>query len=134
MTTMLFAWLRQRRRQKLLAEPVPPAWLDILQQQFVLFACLDDEERHRLIGKVHVFLAEKEFEPFQGFEITEAMRVLTAAQACLLTVGMPDYFHDNVDTVLLRPREYYLDEEDHLAGLATIKGKNEVIGHVEHRG
>jgi Mlc titration factor MtfA (ptsG expression regulator) len=134
MTAMLFAWLRQRRRQKLLAEPMPPAWLDILQQQFALFPYLDDEERHWLIGKVRVFLAEKEFERFQGFEITEPMRVLTAVQACLLTLGMPDYFHDNVDTVLLRPRDYYLDAEDPLAGEATIKGKNKVIGHVEHRG
>ena len=40
---MLFSWLRRRRRQKLLASPYPPEWLEYLREYVPLYATLNDD-------------------------------------------------------------------------------------------
>jgi Mlc titration factor MtfA (ptsG expression regulator) len=134
MAGMLFAWLKQRRRQKLLAEPLPPGWLDILRDHFVLFRHLDADEQERLVERIRIFLAEKTFDGCKGLEVTETMRVLIAAQACLLVLGMPGVHFDDVNSVLLYPQAFRVPEQHEIAPGVTLEGEGERLGEAHYRG
>ena len=56
-------------------------------------ASLSPEETEKLKALVVLFLAEKEFAGAHGLEVTDAMRVSIAAQACLpiLSLGLDWY-------------------------------------------
>jgi Mlc titration factor MtfA (ptsG expression regulator) len=108
---MVFGWLRKRRRSRLLAEPFPAAWESLLERCCTLWGILSETERAKLRDDLRIFMAEVNWEPCGGPEITEEMRVLVAAQACLLTLG---HLVDDllaVKTVLLYPSSYRAPEQ-----------------------
>jgi len=80
----MFGFLKARRREKLRAEPFPAVWRSILEEKFPLYQRLSVSDRLELEAHITVFLAEKRFEGCGGFEITDDVRVIIAAQACLL--------------------------------------------------
>ena len=45
---MLFTWLKQRRRHKLLATPFPQEWLSYLRDNVALYATLTEVEQTKL--------------------------------------------------------------------------------------
>ena len=94
-------WLQERRRKKLLEEPFPEAWEDILRQSVSHVADLAAEESDRLRDFIRIFVAEKHFEGCGGFEVTDEVRVTIAAQAGLLVLGLPHQYFKNVETILV---------------------------------
>lgn len=100
---LLFSWLANRRRKKLLQEPFPPAWEDILQRNVAHYCMLDDIERSHLRALVQVFIAEKDWEGCGGLELTDEIRVTISAQACLLLLGLPHNYYQNVETIIVYP-------------------------------
>src|SRR3712207_6663755 len=108
---MLFSWLKNRRRRKILAEPFPPALVEILQRNVGHYAWLSDAERARLRQAVQIFLAETDFEGCRGLKVTDEVRVTIAGSACVLVLGMDDFYFDNVQTVLVYPREFRVREQ-----------------------
>jgi Mlc titration factor MtfA (ptsG expression regulator) len=99
----MFSWLRSRRRRKILEQPFPSSWRDILLERFGAYHSLGDEERQRLEQMVQVFLAEKRFEGLGGLEITDEVRVLIAAQACMLILGLSHDLYRKVESILVYP-------------------------------
>jgi MtfA peptidase len=99
-----------------------------------LFPYLDDDERHRLIAAIRIFLAEKTFEGCKGLEVTDAMRVLIAAQACLLVLGMPETYYDHVHTVLVYPEAFRALDHHPVAPGVALEGESERLGEAHHRG
>lgn len=95
---------RATRRERLRRKPFPPAWREMLERDFPLYRGLSPEERERLHGHVHVFLAEKSFEGCGGLEMTDEIRVLIAAQACLLLLNLEaaDYY-PSLRSILVYP-------------------------------
>src|SRR5205807_6504424 len=81
---MILEWLKQQRRRRLRARPFPKEWLALVQRHVVFFHKLSGSDRFELLGHIQVFVAEKRFEGCGGFEITDDVRVIIAAQACLL--------------------------------------------------
>ncbi|HEX5131117.1 MAG TPA: M90 family metallopeptidase [Candidatus Krumholzibacteria bacterium] len=105
----MFSFLRKRRRARLRGLPVPDGWERILAENAPACRRLPDELRAQLFGHVQVFLAEKKFEGCNGFEVTDAVRVTIAAQACLLLLNREtDYFPELV-TILVYPSVFYAD-------------------------
>lgn len=98
--------LRFWSRHKLLRQPLPPEWAEILRGNFPLYRQLPDLERTRLEKQLRVFLAEKRFEGCGGLEITEAMRVTVAAYACLPLLHHPNGYYPQLGTVVLYPRSF----------------------------
>ena len=82
-------YARQRRRRRLLAAPFSPAWRDILRQRVYLYQHLPDELKEQLHNDIKLFLADKTFEGCGGLTVTEEMRVVIAAEACLLLLNRP---------------------------------------------
>ena len=67
------------------------------------YALLSAEEQKRLRELVQVFVAEKSWEGCGGLTLSEEMKFIIAAQACLLILGLPHRLYDNVESILVYP-------------------------------
>lgn len=131
---MLFAWLKARRRRKILAVPFPPAWLTILHEQVGHYEVLPDAGRAKLRDAVQILIAEKEWEGCRGLELTDEIRVTVAALAAILILGFKDFYFDNVKTILVYPDEFVVKQETALAGGATLEEESDRLGEAHGRG
>ena len=103
---MILTLLRQRKRQRLRARPFPKKWLALIQQHVAFFHRLSADDRRELLGHIQVFLAEKRFEGCGGFAITDEVRVVIAAQACLLLLHRRTDYFPRLLTILVYPLMY----------------------------
>ncbi|WP_339735394.1 M90 family metallopeptidase [uncultured Gimesia sp.] len=107
---MIFTWLRNRRRKKILAAPMPGHWESILNQNVSQLARLTPPQRSLLYQRVQIFVKEKYWEGCNGFEITEEVKLTIAGQACLITLGFASDCFDRLKTVLVYPETYAAKE------------------------
>jgi hypothetical protein len=112
---MIFEFLKQQKRRRLRARPIPKEWLALIQRHAVFFHKLTAGDRAELLGHIQVFLAEKRFEGCGGFEITDEVRVTIAAQACLLLLHRDTDYFPALLTILVYPLTYMV-QEDHRIG------------------
>ncbi|MHC5114418.1 MAG: M90 family metallopeptidase [Planctomycetota bacterium] len=102
----MFGFLRARRRRKILAEAFPAEWQAILHREVGLYGLLDTGERAKVRDDLRVFIAEKSWEGVKDFELNEAMQVIVAANACVLTLAMDGDPLRHVRTIIVQPDEY----------------------------
>ena len=107
---MILTLLRQRRRRRLRARPFPKKWLTLIQRHVLFFNRLSAADRAELLGHIQIFLAEKRFEGCSGFAITDEVRVIIAAQACLLLLHRRTDYFPNLLTILVYPLTYMAEE------------------------
>lgn len=100
------AW-RAWRRRRVLQQPFPAAWRTILRRRMPLWRRLPADLQLQLKRHMQVFLAEKPFIGCNGLAVTEEMRVLVAAQACLLLLNRPSDYFPGLRQVLLYPSAYW---------------------------
>jgi MtfA peptidase len=100
---MLF---KSRRRKRLRETPFPAAWREILLRGLPYYRCLPEPDRRELEGHIQVFLAEKYFEGCAGLKLTDEMRVLIAAQACMLLLHRDTDYYPGLSTILVYPEAY----------------------------
>jgi MtfA peptidase len=142
--TMIFSTTKSRR-QKLRSSPFPAEWRAILHRRFPMLACLPPEDQRELEGHIQVFLEEKQFEGCDGLVVTDEIRVVIAAQACLLLLHRETDYYPDLKSILVYPNTYYsrVTEEDEqeasgLAGQSWLRGPvildwNSVLGGVSNR-
>ena len=99
----MFRWFIDRSRKKLTQVPFPPLWEDIIHHNVAHYCILDDAERAHLRALVQVFIAEKYWEGAGGLELTDEIRVTISAQACLLLLGLPHNYYQNVESIIVYP-------------------------------
>jgi MtfA peptidase len=131
---MLFSWLKNRRRRKILAEPFPAAWDDVLRRNVGHLALLSDAERGKLRRATQIFIAEKGFEGCGGLPMTDEVRVTIAAEACIPVLGMGDFVFDNVQTVLIYPDRFVVPDERPIADNLVEAGETKTLGIAHYRG
>lgn len=131
---MIFGWVKRRRRQKLLLQPFPFVWAEIITRNFRLAQRLTDEERKHLHADVQVFVAEKNWEGCGGLQLTEEMQVTIAAQACYLLLGLDISWWDHVLTVLVYPGAFLAPEKLPLSGGHWIETQEDRLGEAWRRG
>ena len=73
-------------REAKVAEVFQEEWIALLKQNVPLYARLPEELRLRLHERIAQFISTVRFEGCGGLELTEAMILTVAAQACLLVV------------------------------------------------
>ncbi len=100
---MVFRWLADRRRKKILEKEFPPAWTAIIEKNVGAYPLLSPGEQHRLRQLVQVFLAEKNFEGCGGLELTDEMRVTIAGTGCLMLLGRDHDLFSEVESILVYP-------------------------------
>jgi len=97
------------RRRRALAQPFPERWRELLCQRMIHWRLLDPGERTRLEQLIRLLLVDKYWEATSGFALTEEIRVLVAAMACLLILGLDyDYYH-RVTTIIVAPSTVVLE-------------------------
>ncbi|GAB3113401.1 zinc-dependent peptidase [Aestuariicella hydrocarbonica] len=102
-------WLRARKRKQravLMSAPFPQAWRQVLADDFPLYRKLPVDLQRKLEGHINVFLQEKVFVGCSGFSITDEVRVLIAAQACLLILNTGVEYFPGFETILVYPQTY----------------------------
>lgn len=121
---MFFRWLRNRRRAKLVAQPFPAEWDNVISANVDHDRFLSREQKTRLRHFVSVFVAEKNWEGCSGLQMTDEIKVTIAAQAALLTFGRNDLWFDHVLSILVYPDEYLAKDLDtNSDGIVTETGQ-----------
>lgn len=99
------AWFALRRRCLSPAMAFTPEWEAILSRRFAAYEVMPGNLREELKKRVVRFVREKRFEACGSLpEITDEMRVVVAAQACVLLVGRPaQRLYPRLHSILMYP-------------------------------
>jgi len=92
-----------RRRRHAIEAPFPDAWRSLLEADMVHWRFLNDEERSRLEDLIKGFLFDKRFEWVNGLEESDEIKVLVAASACLLILGLETAYYRDVASIIMYP-------------------------------
>jgi Mlc titration factor MtfA (ptsG expression regulator) len=125
---MLPGFLKRRRRARLRTQPLPADWRSAIEKSVAFFSRLSPNEQKELLGHAQVFLAEKRFEGCAGVIITDEIRVVIAAQACLLLLHRKTDYFPRLITILVYPSTYTVDEERRLTPNITWEGPEQRLG------
>jgi Mlc titration factor MtfA (ptsG expression regulator) len=131
---MLFAWLKSRRRRKLLAEPFPPQWLRYLDANVAHYRVLNDAERAKLRDDLRVVISEKDWEGCGGQAIDDEVKITVAGQACLLVLGMRANYFDQVTSILVYPHGYLVPQSEPIGYGVALEGEVAQDGTAHRRG
>ena len=122
----ILAWLigapllRVRRLRRAAATPLGASRIALLTRNVPIRARLPPELRQRLDGLISAFVAEKTFVGCNGLRITDEVRVTIAAHACALVLGRPLDLYPALQSILVYPSPFWVDEEDEdEAGIVT---------------
>jgi Mlc titration factor MtfA (ptsG expression regulator) len=131
MLTRLRRWRRQRllRRARIAAH----LWQSCVAQLPVL-SHLSRGERLRLRELASLFLHEKTFVGAGGLQVDEAMRVLIAAQACLLILNLDLDYYRGWHEVILYPDTFVVDSEEEDAAGVVHRSRRALDGESWGRG
>ncbi len=111
---------RHKKRQQLsLMTPFPASWRKILRNNWPIYRKLPADLQIKLKKHIQLFLLEKQFVGCEGLVITDEMRVLIAAQACLLSLQRPLPQYPNLQTILLYPAAFIVNADTTNAGVVT---------------
>ncbi len=97
------------RRRRLIQQPFPSAWRDILRRNVPYVRALPADLQLKLKERIQVFVAEKSFTGCGGLLITDEIRITVAAQACLLILNLPNHTYPNAHQVLVYPDAFVVN-------------------------
>ena len=101
-------WLAWRRK-RIQAQVFPAVWRKILSRRVPLVRRLPVPLQLQLKKHMQVFIAEKSFIGCADLKITEEMRVVIAAQACLLLLNRTTDYFGQVRQILVYPGAFLVD-------------------------
>ncbi len=128
MLTVLRRWLRPPR------PTFDPSWESILRCEFAQWDLFETDELARLRLLVARFVSETDWEAARGMDLTDEVRVVIAAQASVLLLGLEIDEYFDVSSVIVHRSTVKLsgahrstagtmsDAPQHLAGQATPGG------------
>jgi len=105
----MLSWLRRARRPA--AVPVDPALWRRATAPWLFMRGMASDESERLRGLCERFLALKRFSGTHQLEVSEAMRVEIAAQACVLVLELGIEWFDGWSDVIVYPSQFMPERE-----------------------
>jgi Mlc titration factor MtfA (ptsG expression regulator) len=130
----MIGWLRRRRRRRLGARPLPPAWRGFLAANFAQYAWLAAEDRARLDALTQILVAEKNWEGCNGLAMSEEVKVTIAAQAGLLAIGLHEEYFESIYSVLVYPSSYVAKQTEMQPGGVVIESDSPRLGEASSVG
>ena len=123
--TAITAWyIRKRiitsRLNKLYQQPLPSAWIALLQKNVSLYSRLPLALKNELHGCVQLFLDEKQFIG-KGIDITDEIRLTIAGNACILLMQAQKRTFPDFTTIIVYPDTYVAKQVSHDGDLEAIK-------------
>lgn len=120
---VLMPVVRRRRRLAWARLPAPAEWGDWLRAHIPFYECIPTSLRDRLHALMQIFVREKAYVGCNGLVVTDEMRVVIAAYACLLVVNRPgvprSHFYDELMSILVYPTAFIVHESDEQDGIVT---------------
>ncbi|MCB1691725.1 MAG: zinc-dependent peptidase [Pseudomonadales bacterium] len=104
------AWPAWRRR-RIVARSFPPEWEALLDSRLPIFAAMRPDQQDELRDLIKVFIAGKTYIGCAGLDVTDEMRVVIAAQACLLLLGRPTHEYADLHYIYLFPSTFRATRE-----------------------
>ncbi len=84
-------------------DALPESWHDVVTTRMALWAQLDDDEQASVQETARWLLGSKHWEAARGFSLTDEVRVLIAAQAALLVLGLGQDQYRIVSAIIVHP-------------------------------
>ncbi len=111
------SWRLGRRRAALVARPFPSPWRKLLRQNVPIYRRMPADLQRQLRNLIQIFIAEKAFVGCQGLQITDEIRVVIAAQACLLQLNRrrAELFPD-CRQILVYPDTFVVERSEGVGG------------------
>ncbi|MBM4371769.1 MAG: zinc-dependent peptidase, partial [Deltaproteobacteria bacterium] len=97
---------RRWRRRRLLRQPFPREWEEILRSEVPWYRRLPEGPQERLRKLLTLFLHEKYFIPAHGMDITDPVRVVIAAGAVRLLLGLDESAYDHLTEIVVYPFDF----------------------------
>lgn len=123
-----------RRRRRVLQAPFPAPWREILRRRMPAFAALPTPLQLQLKQRVQLMLAETPFIGCAGLTVTDEMRVLIAAQACLLRLNQGAGGFEGLRQVLVYPGPFLVDRSRTDAAGLTHESRRALSGESWQQG
>lgn len=94
---------------------LPPKQLAILKNKFLFYNKLDDKHKGYFEHRVVIFIDDKRFIGRKGVVISDEIKVLVSATACMLTFGFRNYHIGLIERIFIYPNEFYstINDEYH---------------------
>ncbi|MEL6574138.1 MAG: M90 family metallopeptidase [Pseudomonadota bacterium] len=125
-------YLRLQKRKTILATPLTPEQRAIVERLVPLVRRLPKPLRLTLEGKVNLFLDQVTFHGENDLEVSDAMRLSIAAQACLLIVNSPAWY-ETLRTILIYPSAFLTHRDSH-DGYVVHEDRHSTLGESWARG
>jgi len=108
----IFNWLKQQLLKKTSHRYTLPEllWQQALNKA-VLLQTLTDDEQLRLSHLCAHFISKKKFTGVDGLHVSDEMKVLIAAQACLLILELDFSYFDGWVEVVVYPAAFYVEHD-----------------------
>ncbi len=126
-------WLVRRRclrRLRIMDQPFPVSWEQVLESHVAFFRALPAHEKERFRQLVNVFLAEVRITGIQT-EVDDTVRVLVAASAVIPIFGFHDWEYHRLGEVLVYPDSFgekYQTTGDADANILGMVGLRQIRG------
>ncbi len=122
-------WFRRARAE------VPADWEAVLERRVAHWRWLDADEQARLGELLAQIVRGKRWEAANGFELTDEMRVVIAAQAALLVLELGYDAYDDVGTIIVHPSTMHVHQVSagDVAG-TEVAGVVHLLGEAQYGG
>lgn len=94
------------------AQALAPLQRSLLEARVPLYRRVPRELRPELDARIHAWLRQVEFVGCNGLEVRDDMRLVVAAQACIVGLGLEREVFDQLHGVNLYPDEFWVHETD----------------------
>ena len=122
-----FAYLRWRD-WSIHRRPFPTPWLDTLQHSLPVYASLPREQQAKLQDMIKFFIARKRYYGCGGLVITDEMRVIIAAEACLLVLNRGGALYPKLKSILVYPTTFRVERQQHQSDGTVASGGHSLLG------
>jgi len=109
--SMLF--FKRWKRKKIKRQEFPRDW-EVILNRVPYYQRLNELDKIELKQHIMVFLAEKHFVGCGGLSITDEIRVVIAAQACVLLLHRETDFYPGLHSILVYPAAYVARATRHI--------------------
>ena len=116
------------------AAPFDPRWHAVLAREFGHWQMLDDAELARMETLVATFLHDTRWEAANGFELTDDHRLVIAAQASMLLLGLDLDGYPHLTSVIVHPSTVRLHGDRPVGGGLHSSGTQTLAGQAHYRG
>jgi len=102
----LLLWIDRIDVHRQAAKPIPHEWLSLLSSSVPAARHLTEEQRIQLLRASRELINTRHWEGCQGLVVNVDMQVVIAAQACLLTLGIPGEPFPGLREILVYPQTF----------------------------